>query len=316
MSQSSSFWESEWFDIERDGQYSFGVLLEGDVWKYQARLVARVKNTIGGWTSGDIIFGDGSNDGRVIISINSEHGWVISLTSDTITVTFGDSAWFLTGSKIDEFGSSSDLMKNNVECKLIIDQPVPAGPKGDQGEPGPQGPQGETGPQGPQGIQGIQGPKGDKGDPGLQGIQGPKGDKGDIGPQGVQGLKGDKGDTGAQGIQGPKGDKGDTGATGPQGPKGDTGATPPLSDAVNSASSTTAASSKAVKTAYDKATAALPATATAVAATKLATARTIRTNLGSTAAASFDGTANVTPGVTGILPIANGGTGTRPRACR
>lgn len=44
-------------------------------------------------------------------------------------------------------------------------------------------------------------------------------------------------------------------------------------------------------------------------ATKLSTARTIRTNLGSTSTASFDGTANVTPGVTGTLPVANGGTG-------
>lgn len=44
-------------------------------------------------------------------------------------------------------------------------------------------------------------------------------------------------------------------------------------------------------------------------ATKLATARTIRTNLSSTTAPSFDGTANITPGVTGILPITNGGTG-------
>lgn len=44
-------------------------------------------------------------------------------------------------------------------------------------------------------------------------------------------------------------------------------------------------------------------------ATKLATARTIRANLASTATASFDGSANVTPGVTGILPVANGGTG-------
>ena len=48
---------------------------------------------------------------------------------------------------------------------------------------------------------------------------------------------------------------------------------------------------------------------TAVAATKLATARTVRTNLGSTGTASFDGTANITPGVTGVLPVANGGTG-------
>lgn len=44
-------------------------------------------------------------------------------------------------------------------------------------------------------------------------------------------------------------------------------------------------------------------------ATKLTTARTIRTNLGSTNTASFDGTASITPGVTGTLPIANGGTG-------
>lgn len=43
--------------------------------------------------------------------------------------------------------------------------------------------------------------------------------------------------------------------------------------------------------------------------TKLATARTIRTNLGSTSTASFDGSANITPGITGTLPIANGGTG-------
>ena len=43
-------------------------------------------------------------------------------------------------------------------------------------------------------------------------------------------------------------------------------------------------------------------------ATKLATARTVRTNLASTSTASFDGSANITPGVTGTLPIANGGT--------
>lgn len=44
-------------------------------------------------------------------------------------------------------------------------------------------------------------------------------------------------------------------------------------------------------------------------ATTLQTARTIRTNLASTSAASFNGSANITPGVTGVLPIANGGTG-------
>jgi|GEM_PF-4183141 len=44
-------------------------------------------------------------------------------------------------------------------------------------------------------------------------------------------------------------------------------------------------------------------------ATKLETSRTIRTNLASTIATSFDGSENVTPGVDGVLPIANGGTG-------
>lgn len=44
-------------------------------------------------------------------------------------------------------------------------------------------------------------------------------------------------------------------------------------------------------------------------ATVLKNARTFRTNLGSTSIASFDGSENVTPGVTGTLPIENGGTG-------
>ena len=47
----------------------------------------------------------------------------------------------------------------------------------------------------------------------------------------------------------------------------------------------------------------------ATSAEKLANARTIRVNLGSTSAVSFDGTSGITPGVTGILPIIRGGTG-------
>ena len=54
---------------------------------------------------------------------------------------------------------------------------------------------------------------------------------------------------------------------------------------------------------------ALSISGTAMSATKLATSRTIRTNLASTTATSFDGTSNITPGVIGILPISNGGTG-------
>lgn len=44
-------------------------------------------------------------------------------------------------------------------------------------------------------------------------------------------------------------------------------------------------------------------------ASKLTTARTFQTDLASTTATSFDGTANNTHGVTGVLPVANGGTG-------
>ena len=47
----------------------------------------------------------------------------------------------------------------------------------------------------------------------------------------------------------------------------------------------------------------------ATSAAKLSTARTFRVNLASTSTASFDGTANATPGVSGTLPVANGGTG-------
>ena len=46
-----------------------------------------------------------------------------------------------------------------------------------------------------------------------------------------------------------------------------------------------------------------------ISAIKLKNTRTIQTNLASTTSASFDGSANITPGVTGTLPIANGGTG-------
>ena len=47
----------------------------------------------------------------------------------------------------------------------------------------------------------------------------------------------------------------------------------------------------------------------AATATKLATARSISVNVGSNIGSNFDGSANIAPGVTGVLPIANGGTG-------
>lgn len=57
------------------------------------------------------------------------------------------------------------------------------------------------------------------------------------------------------------------------------------------------------------ATSASTCTGNSATATKLATARTVLTNLASNSSASFNGTANITPGVSGILPVANGGTG-------
>lgn len=50
-------------------------------------------------------------------------------------------------------------------------------------------------------------------------------------------------------------------------------------------------------------------TGNASTATTLQTSRTIQTNLESTSSAAFNGSANITPGVTGTLPVGNGGTG-------
>ena len=91
-------------------------------------------------------------------------------------------------------------------------------------------------------------------------------------------------------------------------------------DAVGGAADGIAASQAALRGAYTVIQSQIGDTNTAIAdiksgeipaaeATKLQTARTIRINLASTAEASFDGSANVTPGVIGILPVTNGGTG-------
>ncbi len=62
---------------------------------------------------------------------------------------------------------------------------------------------------------------------------------------GAQGNIGPQGEEGPQGPQGPAGPQGNKGEEGPQGPQ------PPLSDSITSASTTTAASSKAVKSVND-----------------------------------------------------------------
>lgn len=58
----------------------------------------------------------------------------------------------------------------------------------------------------------------------------------------------------------------------------------------------------------------LGATDNAVSATKLQTSRSLTVDLGSTTAANFDGTANASIGVSGELPIENGGTGASTQA--
>lgn len=50
-------------------------------------------------------------------------------------------------------------------------------------------------------------------------------------------------------------------------------------------------------------------TGLAASATKLATARSVQVSLASTTGAAFDGTTDITPGVTGVLDVTNGGTG-------
>lgn len=48
---------------------------------------------------------------------------------------------------------------------------------------------------------------------------------------------------------------------------------------------------------------------TAGEAAKLSTARSVQVNLASNQSVNFDGSQNINPGVTGVLPVANGGTG-------
>ena len=131
--------------------------------------------------------------------------------------------------------------------------------------------------------------------------------QGPPGPQGPAGRDGTDGKDGSPGADGKDGEQGPPGADGKQGPPGTAGADgkSAYQYAVDGGYTGTEAEFQALLGSGPW----LSKTGTAAAATKLATARTIRTNLASTAAASFNGTANVTPGVTGVLPVANGGTG-------
>ena len=113
------------------------------------------------------------------------------------------------------------------------------------------------------GVFGGKGDKGEKGDPGTPGAQGPEGAQGAQGEQGPQGVPGEQGSKGTTFIPSVDADgnlswENDGGLSNPDpiNIKGPAGPSIPISDALNSESSSTAASSKAVKAAYDKAAAA------------------------------------------------------------
>ena len=166
------------------------------------------------------------------------------------------------------------------------------------------------------------------GDPEAQSTDQLVGPQGPQGPMGPQGVKGDTGAQGPQGEPGPQGPKGDTGPVGPQGepgPQGPAGADgsgqSPYEAAVEAGYTGTEAEFYAALVTLKNApflplsggtmTGAIigALSGNADTATKLATARTILTDLGRATAASFNGLTSITPGITGTLAVSHGGTG-------
>ncbi len=121
------------------------------------------------------------------------------------------------------------------------------------------------------------------------------------GPPGPAGRDGADGKDGSPGADGKDGEQGPRGADGKQGPTGKTA----YQYAVDGGYTGTEEDFQALMGTGPW----LPLGGAAKSAVKLETARTIKVNLASTSAVNFDGTANVTPGVTGALPVARGGTG-------
>lgn len=154
-------------------------------------------------------------------------------------------------------------------------------------------------------LQGPPGPAGQDGEQGKDGAPGPAGADGESAYQ----IAVDNGFTGTEtewlaSLKGADGDPGPAGADGAAGTPGTDGKTA-YQYAVDGGYTGTEEQFRALMGTGPW----LPLSGTAAAATKLAAARTIQTDLAGTSAVSFDGTGNVTPGVTGTLPVSKGGTG-------
>ena len=213
-----------------------------------------------------------------------------------------------------------------------------------KGETGERGPQGEIGPQGEKGeaftyadftAEQLAALKGETGERGPQGEPGPKGD---TGPQGEAFTYADFTTEQLEALRGPQGEKGEQGDPGDISGKQDKLTGTPgqvVGFDSNGNAAAQAAVDPGVTTFHGRTGAVVPqdgdytaaqvgaapevhthryagsseAGGSADSALKLAQARTVRVSLGSTAAANFDGSANITPGVNGTLPVANGGTG-------
>ena len=213
----------------------------------------------------------------------------------------------------------------NREPDVTPDYWVKVGGKGDTGPKGDPGPQGVGGRDGAPGIQGVKGEQGEQGIQGIQGPTGPNGAPGIQGPRGVgpkhrwegttltfenpdgtwsdpadlkgpQGIQGPEGPIGPQGVRGPVGPQGPRGEIGPQGVPGPL---PALSSSVSSTSGITAASSYAVKQAYDKGVEAL----NKANATESTTANTSLSNLSSAGMAKMANAALPKTGVSIYFPV-------------
>ena len=165
------------------------------------------------------------------------------------------------------------------------------------------------------GGRGEKGEKGDPGTPGAQGPEGPQGVKGEQGPQGIQGEQGVKGTTFTPSVSaaGVLSWTNDGGLSNPASVniKGEKGDSPALSDSVTSTSTTTAASSKAVKSAYDRASTAITNASAAKSAADAAqsaadaaqeTANAANANSG-VSAASYGPSANASPAHGGTFQV-------------